>query len=852
MKLALQIPAVVLITMMTLSTASLGDSDKEPENIPAAEGYQEVVDSLQKAIRFQIEQKEIPAFSIALVDGDRVVWAEGFGYCDAQQSRPTSARSVYRVGSVSKLFTDIAVMRLVEEGKVSLDAPITEALPDFTPRNPFDTPLTLRQLMSHLSGLVREPPVGSYFDLTEPSLAETVASLNDTTIVYRPNTRRKYSNAAVSVVGYVLSRMRGKSFPAAIEDEILRPLDMNDSGFALTPALKQLLADGRMWTYDGRRFVAPQFKLGTDPAGNLYASVLDLTHFIRMVLDDGRWNGKQVVKSETLRQMTTAPKDADKDAESLFGIGFHIEDLDGHRKIGHGGAVYGYSTQVEILPDQRLGVAAVSALDGSNGLVDRIASYALRLMLAHREGKPLPKFELAAPVFPERAAQVVGVYRKVDKATDAGPGAAADSASNKTTDKPSSAATARVLSEVIDKPDNQTIEITQDNKRLYIRWDDFRRELRLPVDTLFSSRAPVRDMVIDDVRGLGPRVEIPEIGELVIEGRRYKRLADEPPADAPERWKGLIGEYGWDHNTLYILEEHGRLIALIEWFYYYPLTEISENEFAFPNRGMYHGEKLIFTRDDDGNATQVVAAGVLFKRREVGTKDGETFKIKPVKPIDQLRGEALKAQPPKETGDFRQANYAQLNKLDPTIRLDIRYATTNNFTGGVFYKQPRAFMQHPAAEAVVRAHRKLEPRGLGLMIHDAYRPWFVTKMFWDATPEDLKDFVANPQKGSRHNRGCAVDLTLYDRQTGEPITMVAGYDEFSQRSYPKYPGGTSRKRWYRDLLRRTMESEGFTIYDYEWWHFDYKDWKKYRIGKLTFEEILRQKGKSESGTKSDE
>ena len=108
----------------------------------------------------------------------------------------------------------------------------------------------------------------------------------------------------------------------------------------------------------------------------------------------------------------------------------------------------------------------------------------------------------------------------------------------------------------------------------------------------------------------------------------------------------------------------------------------------------------------------------------------------------------------------------ELNKLDPTIKLDVRYASSNNFTGAVFYKQSRAFMQQPAAEAVARANAQLKERGLGLLIHDAYRPWHVTKMFWDATPTDLKDFVANPARGSRHNRGCAVDLTLYDLQSG--------------------------------------------------------------------------------------
>ena len=114
----------------------------------------------------------------------------------------------------------------------------------------------------------------------------------------------------------------------------------------------------------------------------------------------------------------------------------------------------------------------------------------------------------------------------------------------------------------------------------------------------------------------------------------------------------------------------------------------------------------------------------------------------------------------------------------------------------------------------------------------------------DATPEEFKDFVANPANGSRHNRGCAVDLTLYDLATGTPIQMVAGYDEFSPRSFPGYPGGTSRQRWHRDLLRTTMEAEGFTVYEFEWWHFDFQDWRRYPIGLRTFQELEGGPGQS--------
>jgi D-alanyl-D-alanine dipeptidase len=193
--------------------------------------------------------------------------------------------------------------------------------------------------------------------------------------------------------------------------------------------------------------------------------------------------------------------------------------------------------------------------------------------------------------------------------------------------------------------------------------------------------------------------------------------------------------------------------------------------------------------------------------------------------------------PPKETENFRKPDLVELIKLDPTFKLDIRYATNSNFVGRPVYTEARAFLQRPAAEALVRVNRKLKEKGYGLMIFDGYRPWSVTKLFWDITPEDKKKFVADPSKGSRHNRGCAVDLTLYDLKTGMEVTMTSYYDEFSERSHPDYKGGTEQQRAARDLLRKMMESEGFTVYEEEWWHFDYKDWREYPILNLKFSEI---------------
>jgi zinc D-Ala-D-Ala dipeptidase len=217
-----------------------------------------------------------------------------------------------------------------------------------------------------------------------------------------------------------------------------------------------------------------------------------------------------------------------------------------------------------------------------------------------------------------------------------------------------------------------------------------------------------------------------------------------------------------------------------------------------------------------------------------GVGSDGVFRIVPQRPVAELRAEALASRPPVESGEFRDVDLVELTKLDPTIKLDIRYATANNFLSTPVYTRPAAFLQRPAADALVRVHRALSAQGYGLLIHDAYRPWWVTKVFWEATPPSLREFVADPAQGSRHNRGCAVDLTLYDLRTGKAVTMPSVYDEMTPRAYPNYAGGSPSEREHRELLRQAMEREGFTVYETEWWHFDFKDWRQYPIVNVDF------------------
>jgi D-alanyl-D-alanine dipeptidase len=311
------------------------------------------------------------------------------------------------------------------------------------------------------------------------------------------------------------------------------------------------------------------------------------------------------------------------------------------------------------------------------------------------------------------------------------------------------------------------------------------------------------------------------------------------PADIPEAWRPLIGEYGREQPSLVVLEKSGTLLLREMDGTETTLQSARDGTFTLikPQAAPSTVSFGQATRDHAGSIAITTGDDVRFERRKFDPEGGQVFQIRPSRSIDQLRQEALNAAPPHESGQFRAPDLVDIAALDPSIHLDIRYATSNDFLGTPVYTQARAFLQRPAADALLRALHRLKPFGYGLLIHDAYRPWYVTKIFWDATPPEGKIFVADPKEGSRHNRGCAVDLTLYELQTGKPIQMPGTYDEMSSRSFPNYPDSTSLQRWHRDLLRWAMESEGFTVYEHEWWHFDYKDWRQYPILNVPFEKL---------------
>jgi CubicO group peptidase (beta-lactamase class C family)/D-alanyl-D-alanine dipeptidase len=759
--------------------------------------YAEAIKGLEVLIERERQENGVPGMSIAIVEDQSVIWAKGFGHADRAKTKPAAPDTVYRVGSVSKLFTDVAVMQLVEEGKLDLDKPVTDYLPDFRPENPSKKAITLRQLMAHWSGLVREPPIGNGVDANPPSLEKTVASLNSSSLVYEPGARIKYSNAAVAVVGRVVEKVDGRPFATALRERVLVPLGMTASAFERTAVAGKGPAEGLMGTYHGREYPAPTFELGTAPAACLYSSATDLARFMSTLFAAGKGPTGPLVKEATLKDMLSV-QFARAGQKHGFGLGVFINDLDGHRRVGHDGAIYGFAAEFSLLPDDKLGVIVLANKDLSGWVTSRIGETVLRHILAARAGGPLPTIEVPKPVSRELARKLAGKY---------GP--------------------------------DPSHELIEGEGKLYY--------LPPNTDVLAEAWTVGPDLISHGAFGTGTRFRC-DGAALTVAGPTAETFARQDdaataPSEPPDAMRGLIGEYGWDHFTMPVFEKDGRLHVLLANAFLYPLTSAGDDTYWFPKTyGLFHGERVSFRRDASGKGREAVVAGVAFPRRALDGEDGKTFRIRPLKTMDVLRGEAEAAKPPGELGEFRKPDLVELVKLDPTIKTDLRYASDNNFMGRPLYpKTAKAYMQKPAAEALVTANQALAKKGYGLWVFDSYRPWRVTKMFWEATPESMRTFVADPSKGSRHNRGCAVDLTLYDLKTGKPVEMVSGYDEFSDRAYPNYWGGTSRQRWHQVLLRHAMEDAGFRVYEAEWWHFDHKDWRAYPIGNVGFEELTQRR-----------
>lgn len=529
------------------------------------------IESLQRLAAAEVERGILPGFTLALVDDQRLVWSGGFGLADVKRKLPARPDTVYRVGSVSKLFNAVAVMQQVETGRLDLDAPVQKFVPDFRIESRFTNagPVTLRQLLCHRSGLIRESPVGGYYDDQQPTILATVRSVADCALVNPPNTQTRYSNIGATVAGYAVQSVTGTGYDFYARERLLKPLGMQDSSFVLTPAVQRKLSNSymRIANADGtfRHEASPLFELGTIPAGNLYASAEDLARFMSCLFAEGKTaEGGQILRAATLNEMCTPQLTT---ATNGFGLGFSIGRFGNFKTVSHSGAVYGFSSSFIALPGPKVGVIVLANEDIAMGPVGKLAEAGLELLLQAKLGRtPTAKPE---PV-------------KLDPA-----------------------ALAALAGEYESESYWAKLEVDGDKLRANIASQELvftpLSPTKFRADGRFSHNGPV-----EFSRNASGQVSFTALGQ------RFSPAPSNPPL-IPPAWQKFLGSYGPKFIPAIVSVRHGHLYVMTENMVDYRLRPVNRTTFAFPP-GLYTDEHLVFNMDTTGKARSLVLANMELKR----------------------------------------------------------------------------------------------------------------------------------------------------------------------------------------------------------------------------------------------
>lgn len=302
------------------------------------------------------------------------------------------------------------------------------------------------------------------------------------------------------------------------------------------------------------------------------------------------------------------------------------------------------------------------------------------------------------------------------------------------------------------------------------------------------------------------------------------------PAPCPDRWLGLIGKYKAvkDGNILLVLESAGSLQILGG--KPHVMTEVCGDSFRLAG-----GTPAMFRRDSLNYGAGLRLGAEEYQRSFYPGELGEQTVTVWRQRNDSLWAMARAASPPREKGRFARPDLVEIRSVDPEIG-----TPPANPSGAAATEEPvyrKFWLQRPAALALARAHRRLKSLGYGLVVNDAYRPWYITKYLKLSLPPEQGKYMADPAKGSHHNRGTAVDVALFELATGRPADMGYGPGELSERASSSYPGGTSLQRWHRLLLRSAMAANGFRGLSKEWWHFRHIGPRPYRLMNVSPDEL---------------
>lgn len=342
-------------------------------------------DHTQKYLTWLVDremvQNEITGISIALVDNQQVIWQQGFGYADLENKTPATPETVYRAGSIAKVFTAAAAMQLAEQGKLDIDRPLAAALPEFSIKSRFPNaaPVTPRNIMCHHSGLPSNFLRGLF--VREPDRFDSVVeAIHDEHLAFPPNYVFSYSNLGMALLGAAIQKVSGEAFDTYMHEHFFLPLGMPQSSFAQRPIAK---------AYD-RNKESEVFSLRDMPAANLLSNVVDLSQFLKMQFADGRVGNQQLLSAASLHEMVRIQnKDFPLTFKQYVGLGWMMSGIDipgGGPVASHGGSLPDSHSMMAILPEHKLGVVVLSNSATSHVAVSKIAAEALRLMLEAKTG----------------------------------------------------------------------------------------------------------------------------------------------------------------------------------------------------------------------------------------------------------------------------------------------------------------------------------------------------------------------------------------------------------------------------------------------------------------------------------
>ncbi|MGH9380772.1 MAG: serine hydrolase [Thermoanaerobaculia bacterium] len=357
----------VVLTVAALFVAGLGVAQESASgttnDLAAAPEVRDAVRLLNVWVEEQMSWQRIPGLALGVVHGDALVWARGYGVADLESGRPVTPQTLFRMGSVTKLFTATAVMQLRDAGKLRLDDPVGTHLSWFRLQSPFDgaPPITLRHLLTHTSGLPREAAFPYWTTHEFPTLEELKAALPEQTAVFPPGEEYKYSNLGLAMLGAVVAEVAGEPYEEYVRKHILEPLGMESTTLAPSPEdLRRLAAAYMRRTPDGARRQHTYYPTrSVAPAANLISNVEDMARFAALHLREGSPEGRPVLDRYTLAEMRR-PQFVYDSWSGGRGLGFAVSHEDGTTFVAHGGWIGGHRTHLLLVPEAKIGVVAMT------------------------------------------------------------------------------------------------------------------------------------------------------------------------------------------------------------------------------------------------------------------------------------------------------------------------------------------------------------------------------------------------------------------------------------------------------------------------------------------------------------